>query len=71
MSLTMIMPLLVAAVMVLVFVMSMRYAEQHERILVMRRGRVLDKTRGPGLFFVIPFGVERITRIDTRVTRHE
>src|SRR6201996_9188870 len=43
-----------------------RVAQQYERALVFRFGRYRD-TRGPGLFWIIPFGVETATKVDMRV----
>jgi regulator of protease activity HflC (stomatin/prohibitin superfamily) len=43
-----------------------RVAQQYERALVFRFGRYLD-TRGPGLFWIIPLGVDRAVKVDMRV----
>jgi regulator of protease activity HflC (stomatin/prohibitin superfamily) len=45
---------------------GLRIAQQYERALVFRFGRYVN-TRGPGLFVVIPFGVETVTKVDMRV----
>lgn len=54
--------LLVAA---LIGVSGFRIAQQYERALVFRFGRYVG-TRGPGLFWIIPF-VESIIKVDMRV----
>jgi regulator of protease activity HflC (stomatin/prohibitin superfamily) len=64
--LTILVPVLVLALVVLL-VASIRVTREHEQAIVIRNGRVLDKTRGPGLFLVIPFGVDKLMRVDTRV----
>ena len=44
---------------------SVRIAAEYERGVVFRLGRLID-LRGPGLFFIIPFGVDRLVKIDLR-----
>jgi regulator of protease activity HflC (stomatin/prohibitin superfamily) len=43
-----------------------RVAQQYERSLVFRFGRYRD-TRGPGLFWIIPLGVDSAVKVDMRV----
>ncbi len=45
---------------------SLRIAAEYERGVVFRLGRLIP-LRGPGLFFIIPFGVDRLVKIDLRV----
>ncbi len=45
---------------------SLRIANEYERGVVFRLGRLID-LRGPGLFFIIPFGVDRLVKVDLRV----
>jgi regulator of protease activity HflC (stomatin/prohibitin superfamily) len=45
---------------------SIRIAKEYERGVVFRLGRLTD-LRGPGLFLIFPFGVDRLTKIDLRV----
>ncbi len=45
---------------------SLRIAAEYERGVVFRLGRLIA-LRGPGLFFIIPFGVDRLVKIDLRV----
>jgi regulator of protease activity HflC (stomatin/prohibitin superfamily) len=44
---------------------SLRIAAEYERGVVFRLGRVIP-LKGPGLFFIIPFGVDRLVKIDMR-----
>jgi regulator of protease activity HflC (stomatin/prohibitin superfamily) len=44
---------------------SLRIANEYERGVVFRLGRVIG-LKGPGLFFIIPFGVDRLVKIDLR-----
>jgi len=46
-----------------------KIAQEWERGVVLRLGKY-DRTRGPGLFFLIPF-VERAIKVDVRVFTHE
>jgi len=43
-----------------------RVAQQYERALVFRFGRYTGM-RGPGLFWIIPLGIERAVKVDMRV----
>ena len=62
------MPVILVVVVVAAFVLisGFRVAQQYERALVFRFGRYQD-TRGPGLFWIIPLGVDRAVKIDMRV----
>jgi regulator of protease activity HflC (stomatin/prohibitin superfamily) len=60
---------LVAIVLVLLLVLaysSIRIAREYERGVVFRLGRLID-LRGPGLFLILPLGVDRLTKVDLRV----
>ncbi|HVV66129.1 MAG TPA: slipin family protein [Rhizomicrobium sp.] len=56
----------IALVAVFVALTGFRVAQQYERALVFRFGRYM-LTRGPGLFWIIPLGVERAVKVDMRV----
>ncbi len=43
-----------------------RVAQQYERALVFRFGRYIDM-RGPGLFWIVPLGIDRAVKVDMRV----
>jgi len=45
---------------------SIRIAREYERGVVFRLGRLIN-LKGPGLFLILPFGVDRLTKIDLRV----
>jgi len=55
----------VAALLLIIFFASVRIATEYERGVVFRLGRLID-LRGPGLFLIIPFGVDRLVKIDLR-----
>ena len=63
---------MVAVVLPVVFIVGFialtgfRVAQQYERALVFRFGRYVD-TRGPGLFWIIPLGIDRAVKVDMRV----
>jgi regulator of protease activity HflC (stomatin/prohibitin superfamily) len=44
---------------------SLRIANEYERGVVFRLGRLIP-LKGPGLFFIIPFGIDRLVKIDQR-----
>ena len=50
----------------LLLLRSLRVAKEYQRAVVFRLGRYQD-LRGPGLFLLLPFGLETETRIDLRV----
>jgi len=64
---TLIAVLVVILVLALVAVFSsVRIAAEYERGVVFRLGRLIA-LKGPGLFLIIPFGVDRLVKIDLRV----
>jgi regulator of protease activity HflC (stomatin/prohibitin superfamily) len=59
----------IAVILVIVLIAlfsSLRIAAEYERGVVFRLGRLIG-LKGPGLFFIIPFGVDRLVKIDLRV----
>src|ERR1035438_8984153 len=57
---------IVAAVVLLILISGFRIAREYERAVVFRLGRYTG-LRGPGLFWLIPLGVENETRVDQRL----
>jgi regulator of protease activity HflC (stomatin/prohibitin superfamily) len=57
---------LVALVVLVVAASTIRIAKEYERGVVFRLGRLIE-LRGPGLFLILPFGVDRLTKVDLRV----
>ena len=58
----------IAVVLVIVLIgvfSSLRIAAEYERGVVFRLGRLIP-LKGPGLFFIIPFGVDRLVKMDLR-----
>lgn len=58
--------LITLAVIVFILLTGFRIAQQYERALVFRFGRYIT-TRGPGLFWIIPLGIEKAIKVDMRV----
>src|SRR5450432_1684833 len=59
-------PYLVAAVIIVAILLSgLRIAQEYQRGVVFRFGRY-SGLRGPGLYWIIPLGIERAVRIDIR-----
>src|SRR5580704_9684305 len=54
------------ALLFVIAISGIRIAREYERAVVFRLGRYTG-LRGPGLFWLIPLGVENETRIDLRV----
>ncbi|HVH64559.1 MAG TPA: slipin family protein [Candidatus Acidoferrum sp.] len=66
MDITVLIVLAVIIVLALVALFSsLRIAAEYERGVVFRLGRLIP-LKGPGLFFIIPFGVDRLVKIDLR-----
>ncbi len=57
--------LLVGAVVLILFVSGLRIAQEYERAVLFRLGRFRG-LRGPGLFWIVPLGIERAVIIDIR-----
>ncbi len=57
--------LLVGAVVLILFVSGLRIAQEYERGVLFRLGR-FKGLRGPGLFWIVPLGIERAVIIDIR-----
>jgi regulator of protease activity HflC (stomatin/prohibitin superfamily) len=58
--------ILVCAVLLAIFLSGLRIAREYQRAVIFRLGRYND-LRGPGLFWLIPLGVENEVRIDLRI----
>jgi regulator of protease activity HflC (stomatin/prohibitin superfamily) len=56
----------VLLIILVIAVNTVRIAREYERGVVFRLGRLID-LKGPGLFLILPFGVDRLTKIDLRV----
>ena len=56
----------VALLILVVAASTVRIAKEYERGVVFRLGRLIE-LRGPGLFLILPFGVDRLTKVDLRV----
>lgn len=58
--------ILVCVVLLAIFLSGLRIAREYQRAVVFRLGRYND-LRGPGLFWLIPLGIENEVRIDLRI----
>jgi regulator of protease activity HflC (stomatin/prohibitin superfamily) len=58
--------LVVIAIVIVVLLTGFRIAQQYQRALVFRFGRYID-IRGPGLFWIVPLGIEKAIKVDMRV----
>lgn len=47
--------------------MSLRLVQEYERAVVFRFGRLRKKPKGPGIFLIMPFGIDRTVKTDLRV----
>jgi regulator of protease activity HflC (stomatin/prohibitin superfamily) len=61
-------PLAIVFVLVLVLILSgVRVLKEYERGVVFRLGSALKDAKGPGLVLIIPFGIDRMVKVDMRV----
>jgi regulator of protease activity HflC (stomatin/prohibitin superfamily) len=58
-------PLLIAIGLIIIALSGLRVAQEYERGVIFRLGRFVG-LRGPGLYWIIPLGIERAVRIDIR-----
>jgi regulator of protease activity HflC (stomatin/prohibitin superfamily) len=58
--------LIVIAIVIVILLTGFRIAQQYQRALVFRFGRYID-IRGPGLFWIVPLGIEKAVKVDMRV----
>jgi len=58
-------PYIIVAVLLILFVSGLRISQEYQRGVVFRLGRYKG-LRGPGLFWIIPLGIERAVIIDIR-----
>jgi regulator of protease activity HflC (stomatin/prohibitin superfamily) len=59
--------IVVAIVLILIVATaSIKVAREYERGVVFRLGRLID-LKGPGIFLIFPFGVDRLIKVDLRV----
>ncbi len=56
---------IVIAVVVVIVLTGLRIAQEYERGVIFRLGRFMG-LRGPGLYLIIPLGIERSVTIDIR-----
>ena len=59
-------PTLAALLVLVILISGIRIAREYQRAVVFRLGRYTG-LRGPGLFWLIPLGVENETRVDLRI----
>jgi regulator of protease activity HflC (stomatin/prohibitin superfamily) len=61
-------PFTILLVLVIVLIASgVRILQEYERGVVFRLGNALEEVKGPGLNLIIPFGIDRLVKVDMRV----
>src|SRR5664279_258589 len=53
------------AVLIVLLLSGLRIAQEYQRGVILRLGRYVG-LRGPGLYWIVPLGIERATTIDVR-----
>ncbi len=46
---------------------SVRIVQEYERGIIFRLGRVISRPKGPGLFLILPFGIDRMVKVNLQV----
>src|ERR671924_841752 len=54
---------IVFLVLILLFA-AIKIVQEYERGVVFRLGRVLGRAKGPGLVLIIPFGIDRMVKVN-------
>ncbi len=52
---------------VLTIISSLRIIQEYERGVIFRLGKALQQVKGPGLIFIMPYGIDRVVKVDLRV----
>jgi len=57
--------LVILVILVVIALLSgVRVVQEYERGIVFRLGRVVTRPKGPGLFFILPFGIDRMVKVN-------
>jgi regulator of protease activity HflC (stomatin/prohibitin superfamily) len=56
----------VAVIVVIIFMASVRVVQEYERGVIFRLGRVVAGAKGPGLFFIIPI-IDRMVKVNLQI----
>lgn len=57
----------IVAVLLIAILSGVRVLQEYQRGVLFRLGTCLPQVRGPGLTLIIPFGIDRMVKVDTRV----
>ena len=49
---------------VIALLSGVRVIQEYERGIIFRLGRVVARPKGPGLFFILPFGIDRMVKVN-------
>jgi regulator of protease activity HflC (stomatin/prohibitin superfamily) len=49
---------------VIALLSGVRVVQEYERGIIFRLGRVVPRPKGPGLFFILPFGIDRMVKVN-------
>ncbi|HKF00210.1 MAG TPA: slipin family protein [Actinomycetes bacterium] len=55
---------ILALLFLIAIVSGIRVVQEYERGVVFRFGRVLHRAKGPGLIFIVPYGVDRMVKVN-------
>jgi len=58
---------IIGVILLIMILSGVRVLQEYERGVVFRLGSCLKDARGPGLTLIIPFGIDRLTKVDLRV----
>ena len=58
---------IVGVILLITILSGVRILQEYERGVLFRLGNCLKGVRGPGLTLIVPFGIDRLTKVDLRV----
>jgi regulator of protease activity HflC (stomatin/prohibitin superfamily) len=58
--------IIIVFILLIIFSTAIKIVYEYERGVIFRLGRLLG-AKGPGIFFIIPFGIDKMVKVDLRV----
>jgi regulator of protease activity HflC (stomatin/prohibitin superfamily) len=62
---------IVSALLLIAILSGVRILQEYQRGVVFRLGNCLEQVRGPGLTLIIPFGIDRMTKVTLRIVTYD
>ena len=62
---------IVGVILLIAILSGVRILQEYQRGVVFRLGSCLKEVRGPGLTLIIPFGIDRMTKVSLRIATYD